>query len=157
MVMQENEKQNNKKILIACYQRPFSKKSLQKIKQILEQKQPDEVLVLSIAEQRKSSGTIESYLGRKDIQKLKNQYEKDQEIRSTGYADKILNISKDFNISSRKIKKKGNISKIINNTIRQYQPDSVIINHSDKSKLDKIMTGCVEDAIDQECDNIIVV
>ncbi len=157
MIKNEKKKQSNMKMLIACYQRPYSKKAISKIETLLNENNPDELLVLSITEKRKSSGTIKSYLGRKDMKKLKDQYETDQEIRSTGYADKILEMSKNLNIPSRKIQEKGNISKIINDKIKDYNPDVVVINHSVKSKIDKLITGCVEDTITKKCSNIVVV
>lgn len=160
MVNKMNEKKNQKsldKILIAFYQRPYSKKSIEKIKEILDTKKPKEVLLLSIAERKKSSGTITSYLGRKDVEKLKNQYQKDQEIRSTNYADNLYKISEKRNITTKKIVKKGNISQIIKNQMDEYNPDLIVINHSDKSRIDKILSGCIEDQVIQKCKNNIIV
>ncbi len=156
-MIQKKTKKNEKKILIACYQRPFSESSIETIKNFLDENKPDEVLILIITERKESSGTIDSYLGRKDIQKLKQQYEKDQEIRSGGYADRIVDISQQLHISVEKKKKKGDIAKIINEEIKKYKPDFVIINHSEKSTVDKMMTGCVEDVISEQCGNVIIV
>ncbi len=141
-----NEK-NNKKILIACYRSPYDKESLKKIEKLLKNKQPDKVIVLSISETKKSSGTIKSYLGRKDINKLIGQYEKDQEIRSSGYSDKILNISRELDIPAEKIIKKGKASKIILKAIKKYKPSHVVIHPSDKSSVDKAISGSVEDKV----------
>lgn len=159
MVNSMNVKHNNqtKKMMIAFYQRPYSIESIRKIKELLDTKKPNELLLLSIAERKKSSGTINSYLGRKDAEKLRDQYQKDQEIRSNQYAKEILKISKNKNITTKTSMKKGNIFRIIKNKIDEYQPDIIVINHSDKSKLDKIFSGCVEDEVVEKCKNNITV
>ncbi len=77
--MNENK---NKKILVACYRSPYDKESVDKIEKLISDKDPEKVIVLSISETKKSSGTIKSYLGRRDMDKLKGQFERDQEIRS---------------------------------------------------------------------------
>lgn len=143
--------------MIAFYQRPYSKKSIEKIKQLLDTKKPKEVLLLSIAERKESSGTVSSYLGRKDVEKLENQFQKDQEIRSTQYADKLYKVSEKRNITTKKLIKKGNISQIIKNQMDEYNPDLIVINHSDKSRLDKILSGCIEEQVIQKCKNNIIV
>lgn len=152
-----NKMNNKNKMMIAFYQRPYSSKSVQKIKELLDTKKPDELLLLSIAEQKKSSGTINSYLGRKDAEKLRDQYQKDQEIRSNQYAKEILKIGENKNITTKTSMKKGNIFKIIKNKMDEYKPDILIINHSDKTKLDKILSGCVEDEVVKKCKNKIIV
>jgi len=155
-----NKKKNQNsldKIMIAFYQRPYSKKSIEKIKQLLDTKKPKEVLLLSIAERKESSGTVSSYLGRKDVEKLENQFQKDQEIRSTQYADKLYKVSEKRNITTKKLIKKGNISQIIKNQMDEYNPDLIVINHSDKSRLDKILSGCIEEQVIQKCKNNIIV
>jgi len=159
VTMMDKEMNQNtiSKMMIAFYQRPYTTKSVKKIEELLDAKKPDEIILLSIAERKKSSGTIKSYLGRKDIEKLKNQYQKDQEIRSTRYADRILKISKDKHISTKKIVSKGNIIEVIKRKMDEYQPDIVVINHSDKSKLDKLIAGCIEEEVVKKCKNNIVI
>lgn len=156
-MIEKKNQENVSKMMIAFYQRPYSDESVEKIKQLLDSKRPDELLLLSITEQRKSSGTIGSYLGRKDVEKLKGHFEKDQEIRSNQYANRILNISKQKGITTKKTVEKGNIFEIIKSQMKQYNPDIVIINHSDKSKMDKLITGCVEDEVVEKCENNIIV
>ncbi len=148
-----NEK-NNKNILIACYRSPYNKESIDKIEKLIQNKKPDKIIVLSISETKKSSVTIESYLGKKDVNKLKGQYEKDQEIRTSGYSDKILKLSKKFDIPAEKIIKKGKASRIIIKAVEKYKPSHVIIHPSDKSSVDKIFSGSVEDRVckDSSCE-----
>lgn len=145
------------KIMIAFYQRPYSSDSIEKIKHLLEEKRPDELLLLTIAERKKSSGTVDSYLGRRDVEKLRDHYEKDQEIRSTKYSDKILDISERKNITTHKIVKKGNILDVIKKEMNEYNPDIIVLNHSDKTRLDKFISGCVEDELIEKCNNNIFV
>lgn len=156
--MSEKHNQNKvNKMIIAFYQRPFNKKSVKKIEELFDAKKPDEVLLLSITEQKESTGTIESYLGRKDVERLKGQFEKDRKIRASGYADKILKISEKRNISTKKIERKGNIINIINEEINKHQPDTLVINHSEKSQLEKLITGCIEEEILEKCKNNIII
>lgn len=147
-------KEKNKKILIACYRSPYNKKSVDIIEKLIIKKKPEKIIVLSISETKKSSGTIESYFGRSDVKNLKGQYEKDQQIRSSEYSDKILDIGKKLNIPSEKIIKKGNASKIILNAVEKYNPSHVVIHPSDKSGIDKILSGSVEDEVckDSSCE-----
>jgi len=154
--MQKNEQHINK-MMIAFYQRPYSSDSIEKIKRLLEEKRPEELLLLTIAERKKSSGTVDSYLGRKDVERLKHQYETDQEIRSTSYAEKILEISERKNITTNKLVKKGNIVEVIKKEMDDYQPDIIVLNHTDKSRFDKIISGCVEDELIEKCNNNIFV
>ncbi len=142
--------ENNEKILIACYRSPYDEDSLKKIKNLIKNKSPEKIIVLSISETKNSSGTIESYLGRKDVDKLKGQFEKDQEIRSSGYSDKILDIGRKLGISAEKIIKKGKASKIILKAVKKYEPSYVVIHPSDKSGIDKILSGSVEDKVCKE-------
>ncbi len=144
----------NKKILIACYRNPYDKKSIEKIKKILKKEKPDKIIILSISETKKSSGTIESYLGRKDVEKLRGQFEKDQKIRSSGYSDKIIELTENLEIPAKKIEKKGKASDIILKAVEEYKPSKVIIHPSDKSGVDKILSDSVEDTVceESECD-----
>jgi len=146
-------KKTNKNVLIACYRSPYNKESIDKIEKLIQKKKPDKIIVLIISETKKSSGTIESYLGKKDVNKLKGQYEKDQEIRSSGYSDKIIELTKKFDIPTEKIIKKGEASKIILEAVEKYNPFHVIIHPSDKSNVDKILSGSVEDKVckDSKC------
>jgi hypothetical protein len=147
-------KKKNKKILIACYRNPYNKQSIEKIKNIIKKEKPGEVIILSISETKKSSGTIESYLGRKDVEKLRGQFEKDQRLRSSGYSDKIIELSEKLEIPAKKIEKKGKASDIILKAVEEYKPSKVIIHPSDKSNVDKIISDSVEDTICKEskCD-----
>lgn len=153
MVYGEKMNEKKKKILIACYRSPYDKESLKKIEALINANNPEKIIVLSISETKKSSGTIRSYLGRKDMDKLKGQFEKDQEIRSSGYSDKILRISRKLNVPAEKIVKKGKASKIILKAVKRYKPTLVIIHPSDKSGLDKLISGSVEDKVckDTKC------
>jgi len=148
------DKEEDKKILIACYRSPYNKESIDIIEKVIIKKKPEKIIVLSISETKKSSGTIESYLGRHDVKKLKGQYEKDQEIRSSSYSDKILDIGRKFNIPSEKIIKKGKASKIILEAVEKYNPSHVVIHPSDKSGVDKLLSGSVEDEVckDSRCE-----
>jgi nucleotide-binding universal stress UspA family protein len=150
-------KQHVNKMMIAFYQRPYSPDSTEKIKRLLDEKRPDELLLLTIAERKQSSGTVDSYLGRKDVEQLRDQYEKDQEIRSTNYADKILTISKKKGISTKKLVKKGTIYDVIKKEMEEYHPDIIVLNHTDKSRLDKLISGCIEDELISKCNNNIIV
>lgn len=153
----KKNKQHINKMMIAFYQRPYSSDSIKKIKRLLEEKKPKELLLLAIAERKKSSGTVDSYLGRKDVEKLKDQYETDQEIRSTSYAEKILEIGERKDITTNKLVKKGNIVEVIKKEMDDYQPDIIVLNHTDKSRFDKIIRGCVEDELIGKCNNNIIV
>lgn len=149
--------QNVNKMMIAFYQRPYSSDSIEKIKQLLDEKKPDELLLLTIAERKQSSGTVDSYLGRKDVEQLRDQYEKDQEIRSTNYADEIFKISKKKNITTKKMVKKGTIYDVIKKEMEEYHPDIIVLNHTDKSRVDKFISGCIEDELLSTCNNNIIV
>jgi len=149
--------QNVNKMMIAFYQRPYSSDSIEKIKQLLDEKKPDELLLLTIAERKQSSGTVDSYLGRKDVEQLRDQYEKDQEIRSTNYADEIFKISKKKNITTKKMVKKGTIYDVIKKEMEEYHPDIIVLNHTDKSRVDKFISGCIEDELLSTYNNNIIV
>ena len=159
MVNTMNEIKNNKKdkMMIAFYQRPYNKKSVKKIKDIITQRKPDHIVLLSIVEQKESSGTIDSYLGRKDVKRLQDQSQNAQEIRSIRYTDKILKIIEELKISTEIVEKKGDIIEVIKNEFNRVNPDILIINHSHKSRVDKFLSGCVEDDIIGQCSNIIIV
>ena len=131
--------------------------SLKIINTLLIEEKPEKVIVLSISEKRKSSGTIDSYLGRKDLDTLKNHFKEDQNIRMIGYSDTIIRMSKELNIPTEKITKTGKIPKIIIENIEKYQPSHVIIHQSNKSKIDKILSGSVKENICKKVDCRILV
>lgn len=142
--------EKNKKILIACYRSPYEKESIEKLRKLLKKNKPEKIIVLSISETKDSSGTIESYLGRRDVEKLKGQFAKDQRIRSSGYSDKIIELTEKLDIPSEKVRKKGNASDIILEAVEKYNPSHVVIHPSDKSNVDKILSGSVEDEVCEE-------
>ncbi len=135
------------KILIACYRRPYKRKSLDTIRKLIQQQEPEKVIVLSISETRESSGTIESYLGTSDLRTLKGHLVRDQEIRASGYSDKILGISQALGIPTEKKEREGRASKIILNAIEKFEPSHVIIHSSDKSSIDKLLSGSVKERV----------
>ncbi len=143
--------------MIACYRRPYNTEGIEKIKKLLNEKNPNKIILLTIAERKKTGRSINSYLGKKDVKKLENQYEKDQENRSKKYANEILKISESMNTPTKKIQKKGNITEIIKNELDNFNPDFLVIHHSDKSRIDKMITGSIEDEISEKYGNSIVV
>jgi stalled ribosome rescue protein Dom34 len=142
--------EEKKTMIIACYRQPYSKKSMNAIKEMVKNIHPSKVIILSITEFRKSSGTIESYLSRKDQEQLKKQVEKDRNIRASGYSDKILKMINELGVPAKKIRKSGDISTIILQSIKKYNPSHVIIHPSSKSRIDKMLVGSVEDNVCRE-------
>ncbi|MEF8848001.1 MAG: universal stress protein [Candidatus Thermoplasmatota archaeon] len=136
-----------KTIMVACYRKPYDEKSLKSIKKLIRKEKPDRILVLNISETKESSGTVESYLGRKDVEKLRDQYKKDQRIRSQAYTDKISDIADDLDIPIKEIKKKGKAAEIILNVMKKYDPYKIIIHSSDKSSVDKLISGSVKEEV----------
>lgn len=145
--MIKNNKQNDKDILIACYRKPYSKESLEIIRKLLKKMKPSKVIILRISELRKSSGTVSSYLGSKDQKTLQRHYEEDQSIRATGYTEDIVELAKKMNIPVEIITKKGAASKIILHEVKQRHPLHIIIHPSEKSKMDELLTGSVEQEV----------
>lgn len=135
------------KILIACYRRPYNKKSLDTIRKLIQEQRPEKVIVLSISETRESSGTIDSYLGTSDLKALRGHLERDQEIRASGYSDKILGISQSMGVPTEKKERKGRASRIILKAVDKYEPSHVVIHSSDKSSIDKLLSGSVKERV----------
>jgi hypothetical protein len=159
--MSKNEnKANNKQektVIIACYRRPYTEKSLSSIKDLLKEEKTKKVIILSIAESKKSSPNVESYLGLRDVKNLKDKIEEDKTIRAARYTDKIIDICKKLDTKCEKIEKKGKAAKIILEEAKEYKPSHIVIHRSDKSRIDKHLSGSVKDEVCKESMCIVTV
>jgi hypothetical protein len=142
--MSENR---NGAILVACYRRPYTRKSLARIGKLIEETEPSRVIVLSISETRRSSGTIESYLGSSDLRELRDELERDQRLRSSGYSKRIVEIARSLGVPVNQEVKEGEASEIILSSIDEHDPSHVVIHSSDKSVIDKALSVPVEDEV----------
>lgn len=149
MISNKNDEFKNT-IIIACYRRPYDKQSLESIRGLLKRENPDKVIVLSISEIKKSRLNVKSYLGTRDIKKFKDKLAKDQRLRSSRYTDKIIDICRKLNIDCKKIEEKGKASDIIIEKAKENKPSHIVIHESDKSKIDKMLSGSVSDEVCRE-------
>lgn len=142
-----NEK---KKIIIACYRRPYVEKSLEAIANLLTIEKIKKVYVLTITEEKGPGVNVDSYLGRKDVKKFESNLEEDKNIRSKRYTDEIIGLCKNLHIKCEKIQRKGKTSKIILDEAKRIKPSHIVIHKSEKTRIDKKLTGSVSDEVCQE-------
>lgn len=148
----ENKTHNDseKSVIIACYRRPYAKSSLESIESLLKKEKIENVYILSISEEKKPSATINNYLGTKDVKDFKNKLDEDQIFRTSKYTDEILRICKKLKIDCEKIERKGKASKIILKEAKKHKPSHIVVHKSDKSKIDKHLSGSVSDEVCKE-------
>jgi hypothetical protein len=151
-VKDENEthRDSGKTVLIACYRRPYVKDSLDSVKDLLKKKKTEKVYVLSITEEKKPSANIESYLSSRDVKDFENKLDEDKMIRTSRYTKEILKICEKLKIDCEKIERKGKASEIILEESKKHNPSYIVVHKSDKSKIDKHLSGSVSDEVCKE-------
>jgi nucleotide-binding universal stress UspA family protein len=141
---------SSKTIIIACYRRPYVKSSLESIDTLLKKEKTEKVYILSISEEKKPSATVENYLGSKDVKEFESKLDEDQTYRASKYTDEILRICEELEINCKKIEKKGNVSEIILEEAKKHKPSHIVIHRSDKTRIDKRLSGSVSDEVCKE-------
>jgi hypothetical protein len=136
-----------KKIIIACYRRPYIKSSLELIEKLLEEEKIEKVYILSITEKKDIKENILSYLGTRDVRDFEDKLNEDQMIRAAKYTDEIISICKKLKINCEKITRRGKTSMIILDEAEKIKPSQIVIHKSDKSKIDKRLSGSVSDEL----------
>jgi len=143
----KTHRDSDKTVLIACYRRPYVKDSLDSVKDLLKKEKTEKVYVLSITEAKKPSANIESYLGSRDVKNFENKLDEDKTVRASRYANEILKICEKLNIGCEKIERKGKASEIILKEAKKHKPSHIVVHKSDKSKIDKRLSGSVSDEV----------
>jgi hypothetical protein len=150
----EYEKKMNKAsiktVIIACYRKPYVKGSLDSVENLLKKEKIEKVYILSITEAKKPSSNIENYLGFKDIKDFENKLDEDKMIRASRYTNEFLRICNKLKIDCEKIERKGKASEIILEEAKKHKPSYIVVHKSDKSKIDKRLSGSVSDEVCKE-------
>jgi nucleotide-binding universal stress UspA family protein len=140
-------RESGRTVIIACYRRPYVKNSLDSVEELLRKEKAKKVYVLSITEEKKPSANIESYLGSRDVRDFENKLDEDKMIRASRYTKEILEICEKLNIDCKKIERKGKASEIILEEAKEHKPSHIVVHKSDKSKIDKRLSGSVSDEV----------
>lgn len=145
------EPNDEKKMLIVCYRKPYSGESRQYIEELLEEEEIDKVIIVRISEARVCSKQVSNfYIGQEVTEDLQEELVKDDKIRIWRYSEDIYEICEELGIPTEKVLERGDAGNIIPHLIRKYQPCCTIIHRSDKSWFDKYLSGSVMENVLQE-------
>lgn len=134
-------------ITIACYRRPYSRKSLLHIKGLLKLERPARVVILRILEVGEIKEIVDTGLGFGDIQEFEESFANDQKKRTHRYAEAIHEICRNLGIASKEVIRKGHTADVILREAQGSRSCHVVIHESDKTRMDKFLSGCVQDDV----------
>ncbi|MFW6196772.1 MAG: hypothetical protein ACOC5D_05490 [Thermoplasmatota archaeon] len=141
----KNPHKNDERILlIASYREKYTKKSLQKIKNIIEKEKPDKIIVLKVIEQQPIPEMVDARVGMKEKNDFLDTVLEDKKNKADEYAEGILSITDEIDIPTDVHLRKGKeISKEIIEDTELMDAYHIIIHGSKKDKLEKFLEGSV--------------
>ena len=137
-------KKDEKILLIASYREQYSDKSLQKIREIIQNERPDKIIVLKVIEQQPIPEMVDARVGMKEKNDFLDTVLEEKKNQADEYAEGILSITDEIDIPTDVHLRKGKeISKEIIEDTELMDADQVIIHGSKKDKLKKFLEGSV--------------
>lgn len=143
---QRNKPQKNDEriLLIASYREQYTNESLKKIKSIIDEEQPDKIIVLKVIEQHPIPEMVDARVGMKEKNDFLDTVLEEKKSQADKYAEGILTITDESNIPTDVHLRKGEeISEEIIEDTELMDADHIIIHGSKKDKLKKFLEGSV--------------
>lgn len=154
----ENNKENHKKdddkkniLMIACYESPYSEKSLKIIKATIEKEKPSKIVILKIIQRPHIENVIDTRIGKKSEEEFLETVVQEKRKEVDSYAEDVLKVTKKFEIPTEvRLRKAERIADKIIEQSEEMKIDHIIIQDSDRDILEKLAKGNIEKRVKEE-------
>ena len=137
-----------KTLMIASYRENYTKESLDVIKQIIQQEEPEKIIILKAIEQKTPPEMVDANIGvesKKDFLESVKEEKKEQADR---YAKDIIGLVEEFDIPSEVHLRKGeNVALEIIDEFENMDVDHIILHKPKRGPLGKVIEGSVSENV----------
>jgi len=143
-----NRKEKPKTVLIASYEHKYSKKSLDRIKKIVEKLCPERIMILKIIKEKPDTEIIDAYIGHDEKEKVHTEIQQRKKQQADELASDLINIMDDIEIPYGVHLRTGkDISEEILDVFENQNVVHVIAHRSSKGKLGKLVDPSIADKV----------
>ncbi|MFW6038841.1 MAG: hypothetical protein ACOC89_04815 [Candidatus Saliniplasma sp.] len=144
----EKSKKKPESLLIASYGHKYSEKSLERIKTIIRNLNPERVVILKIIKERPETEMIDAYLGHEEKEKLDTEVKHTKKQMADEVAFDIIETMDDFEIPyGVYLRTTEDISREIIDEFKRMNIMHVVIHKSIKGKLGKLIDPSITDRV----------
>lgn len=155
-VMKRKDEEKSKAVktlMIATYREEYGEESLDIIRQIIEQEEPEEIIVLKILDEKASSEKVDANIGMESKKDFLESVREEKKKQINSYAEEIVRLVEEFDIPSQVNLRKGeNIASEIINEFSERDVDHLIMHGPKKGPLGKIIEGSVSENVKKSLD-----
>ncbi|MBS3782763.1 MAG: hypothetical protein KGY66_05235 [Candidatus Thermoplasmatota archaeon] len=151
--IRNNEKDDESILLIACYEKPYSEKSLRMIRGTIKRERPTKIIVLKVIEEPKMGDFVNTRIGKKTKEDFIDSVVDNKKKRVDEYTEDVLKITDEMEIPTEVRIRKGEV--IADEIIEDYERmdiDHLIIHEGHRDLLDRLAKGEVEEDVKKEVD-----
>lgn len=142
---------NGEKLLIACYKKFYSKRSLAIIKRTIENDAPSKIIVLKVIEEPQVSKKVKSRVGVKVKDDFLDSVIDEKKMKLDEIAEEVISITDKANIPVQVHLRK---SKVISNKVlsefKMRDGDHLIIPNTEKGPFQRLIEGSTKEKIKDE-------
>lgn len=151
MEKKREEKEKSSTLLIASYREKYTESSLQKMKKVIENKQPDRIVILKIIKREPTPEVVEAKLGREEMQDFLDSVLEDKKQQADEYASELIDMTDELDIPTEVHLRKGeDIAEEVIKSVREMEADHVVIHTPEKGPLGKLLEGSTGETIKRE-------
>lgn len=138
-------------LLIACYEKPYSKTSLEVIRGTIRREKPTKIIILKMIEEPQMRDMLDTRIGKKTRENFIESVVKDKKKKVDKYAEDILEITDETDIPTEvRMRKAEGIADEIVKDYERLKIDHIIIRDDDRNILERLAKGKVRDEVERE-------
>ncbi|MBS3816791.1 MAG: universal stress protein [Candidatus Thermoplasmatota archaeon] len=135
-------------LMIASYREKYLEQSLDAIRQIIEQEEPEKIIVLKIIEEKAPSELVEANIGLEEKDDFLQSVREKKRREVDDYSEDIVDLIEEFNIPSEVHLRKGkDVAQEIIEEFKNMEADHVIIHGPKKGALEKVVEGSISENV----------
>jgi len=146
-------KPKNNVLLIACYEKPYSKRSLEMIRGTIYKEKPTKIIILKIIEKPKMKDKLDTRIGEKAKENFLDSVLKDKKEKVDRYAQDVLKITDDTDIPTEvRLRKAEVIADEILEDYERMDIDHIILHDEERALLDRLAKGKVKEEVEKQAE-----
>ena len=137
-----------KTLMIASYRENYSEDSLDVIKQIIQQEQPEKIIILKAIEQKTPPEMVDANIGVESKKDFLDSVQEEKKEQADIYAKDIIELIEEFDIPSEVHLRKGeDVALEIIEEFENLDVDHIIIHEPKRGPLGKVIEGSVSENV----------
>ncbi len=149
----EERSEEIKTLMIASYREEYSNEALDAIRQIIDQEQPERIIILKLIEEKPSSELVDATVGLEEKKGFLDSVREEKKNLADRYAKTLVDMVEEFDIQSEVHLRKGN--KLAVKIIEEFENmdvDHVILHTPKKGALGKVIEGSISENVKKGVD-----